>query len=387
MKRTKLKKKIYKELKGSLSLSKIENIVDDARNGRMFVLVDDEGRENEGDLIIPAQMATPANINFMAKNGRGLICLAMTKKRSKILDLAPMHRRNPGNFDTAFTVSIESVEGVTTGISAADRAKTIQVAINSTSGKNDIRTPGHVFPLVARDGGVLARAGHTEAAVDISRLAGLNSSAVICEIMNDDGTMARFKDLLKFCKKHDLKIASIEDLIRWRVRNDPIVKQVYKNTLKTEFAGDFSLYIYSNTIEPVEHIAIVKGKINSKNPIAVRVHKINYISDVLSGSLDDKTKIGSNTIRKAMIEIDKRDSGVIVLIRDSNASNISTELLENDSKNKSSFREYGVGAQILRDLGVREMILLSNAHKVIIGLEGFDLKVVDYIDLENSHER
>ncbi len=369
--------------KNKLNLSKIEEIVSEARNGKMFVLIDDENRENEGDLVIPAQMVTPDIINFMAKHGRGLVCLALNSERARELDLSPMNRRNPGEYDTAFTVSIEAAEGVTTGISAADRAKTIQVAIDASRGKNDIRTPGHVFPLIARDGGVLARAGHTEAAVDISRLAGLNASAVICEIMNDDGTMARLKDLEIFCKTHKLKISTIEDLIRWRVRNDPIVKKTYENILNTDFAGKFNLNVYSNTIEPVEHIAIVKGKINGKKPIAVRVHKLDYISDIFHGTLSGVSKSSPNIIKESMMEINKIGQGVIVLIRDVNSANIVSKLNSKKNKAFSDFREYGVGAQILRDLGVREMILLSKKHKSMIGLEGFDLKVIDYKNIES----
>ena len=250
-----------------MDLSSIEEIVECARNGKLFVLVDDENRENEGDLIFPAQLITPSVINFMAKYGRGLICLALTEERSKVLDLKPMDRRNTSKFDTAFTVSIEAKEGVTTGISAADRSKTIQTAIDITKGKDDLTTPGHIFPLVAKKGGVLSRAGHTEAAIDIARLAGLNASAVICEIMNDDGSMARMKDLKKFCKKHDLKLASIEDLIRWRVHKDPIVKKIFSDKLKTNFAGEFDFYCYSNQIDKTEHFAIVKGKVNEEKSL------------------------------------------------------------------------------------------------------------------------
>ncbi len=365
----------------NFKFSSIEEIVKDARNGKMFVLIDDEGRENEGDLVIPAQMVTPDIINFMTKYGRGLVCLALTAERAKKLELDPMNRRNPGEFDTAFTVSIEAVDGVTTGISAADRAKTIQVAIDNTKNKNDIRTPGHVFPLIARDGGVLRRAGHTEAAVDISRLAGLNASAVICEIMNDDGTMARLKDLKIFCRNHNLKIATIEDLIRWRVKNDPIVKKVYKDTIRTEFAGEFNLYIYSNIVESVEHLAIVKGNIDS-NPVAVRVQSVDYISDIFKAKTKKNPSGNPSIIEKAMIEINNRGKGVIVIIRDANASNILTKLLAKTEKKSTDFKEHGVGAQILRDLGVREMILLSKVQKSIVGLEGFDLKIVEYQDIE-----
>ncbi len=355
-----------------MKLSSIEEIVECARNGKLFVLVDDENRENEGDLIFPAQLVTPDVINFMAKFGRGLICLALTEERAKILDLKRMDRRNTSKFDTAFTVSIESKEGVTTGISAADRAKTIQTAIDSSKDKNDLTTPGHIFPLVARNGGVLSRAGHTEAAIDIARLAGLIPSAVICEIMNDDGSMARMEDLKKFCFHHDLKLASIEDLIRWRVHKDPIVKKVYEDKLTTDFAGDFDFYCYSNEIDKTEHFAIVKGKIIEDDNTLVRVQKINFASDLFKGRLT-KNKDSSNSIEKAMIEINNNKKGVLVIIKDNKSQFVSNN---NEVNKGAELREYGVGAQILRDLGVRKMLLLTNSKQEIVGLEGFDLKVI-----------
>ena len=355
-----------------MKLSSIEEIVECARNGKLFVLVDDENRENEGDLIFPAQLVTPDVINFMAKFGRGLICLALTEERAKILDLKRMDRRNTSKFDTAFTVSIESKEGVTTGISAADRAKTIQTAIDGSKDKNDLTTPGHIFPLVARNGGVLSRAGHTEAAIDIARLAGLIPSAVICEIMNDEGSMARMEDLKKFCFHHDLKLASIEDLIRWRVHKDPIVKKVYEDKLTTDFAGDFDFYCYSNEIDKTEHFAIVKGKIIEDDNTLVRVQKINFASDLFKGRLT-KNKDSSNSIEKAMIEINNNKKGVLVIIKDNKSQFVSNN---NEVNKGAELREYGVGAQILRDLGVRKMLLLTNSKQEIVGLEGFDLKVI-----------
>ncbi len=357
-----------------MTLSKIENIVEDARNGKMFVLVDDENRENEGDLIFPSQLITPDKINFMAKYGRGLICLALTQSRADFLDLMPMDRRNPSKYDTAFTVSIEAKEGITTGISAADRARTVQTAIDENKNKNDISTPGHIFPLVARNGGVLTRAGHTEAAVDIARLAGLNPSAVICEIMNDDGSMARLDDLKIFCELHKLNLASIEDLIRWRVRNDPIVKRKYMDKLITSFAGKFDFYCYSNEIDGIEHFALVKGNIEEKENTFVRVQKLDYVNDLFQGSLNDRENRSDVNLNKVMKEIDKLQKGVIVIIKENNS------LFKKTNKNESNpeFREYGVGAQILRDLGVRNMILLTNSKKAIIGLEGFDLKIIGH---------
>jgi 3,4-dihydroxy 2-butanone 4-phosphate synthase/GTP cyclohydrolase II len=360
-----------------LELSSIEEIVECARNGKLFVLVDDENRENEGDLIFPAQLITPSIINFMAKYGRGLICLALTEERSKQLDLKPMDRRNTSKFDTAFTVSIEAKEGVTTGISAADRSRTIQTAIDNTRDKDDITTPGHIFPLVARNGGVLSRAGHTEAAIDIARLAGLNPSAVICEIMNDDGSMARMNDLKQFCKYHDLKLASIEDLIRWRVHKDPIVKKIFSDKLITDFAGEFNFFCYSNQVDKTEHFALVKGDISEEEDTLVRVQKINYVNDIFKGQLLNK-KGNYSSVERAMIEINKKEKGVLVIIKD-NKSEFNMARL--DLKNTAEFREYGVGAQILRDLGVRKMLLLTNSKQEIIGLDGFDLKIVGKISL------
>lgn len=367
-----------------MKLSNIEKIVEDARNGKLFVLVDDENRENEGDLIFPAQLITPDIINFMAKYGRGLICLALTKTRAKELDLKKMDRRNSSKFDTAFTTSIEAKEGITTGISAADRSKTIQTAIDDNKSKEDISTPGHIFPLIARDGGVLSRAGHTEAAVDIARLAGLKPAAVICEIMNDDGSMARLEDLKSFCKIHNLNIATIEDLIRWRVKNDPIVKIKYSDQLVSNIAGSFKFFCYSNIIDKTEHFALVKGEIKEDEDILVRVQKLNYISDLFQGSLSKyKTFNKEIAINTIMMEINKNKNGVIVIIKDNK------ELFnwENEDKKKhysesQEFREYGVGAQILRDIGVRKMILLTNSKKAIIGLEGFDLKIVGHKEIK-----
>ena len=362
-------------------LSPIEEIVDEARNGRMFVLVDNEDRENEGDLIIPAQMATPDAINFMATYGRGLICLSMTKNRIDELELTPMGRRNPGKLDTAFTVSIEATKDVTTGISAADRAKTIQVAIDKSSGPKDIRTPGHVFPLTAREGGVLVRAGHTEAAVDISRIAGLNPASVICEIMKDDGTMARLKDLIPFCQTHNLKIGSIADLIRYRVNNDPIIKRKNNNVLHTKLYGDWQIFSYENAVDKYgpEHLALVKGKLDSSTPVLVRVHVSNFINDAfdgLIGNIEDKDFI---SLKESMTEIDKNGSGLIVVINYQDSSHILSNYIDGNKawNEEDKIRENGIGAQIIRDQGVREMILLSKSKREVIGLEGFDIKVVD----------
>ena len=361
-------------------LSSIEEIVDEARNGRMYVLVDNEDRENEGDLIIPAQMATPDAINFMATYGRGLICLSMTKNRIEELELTPMKKRNTGKLDTAFTVSIESAKDVTTGISAADRAKTIQVAIDKSSGPSDITTPGHVFPLMARDGGVLVRAGHTEAAVDISRIAGLNPTAVICEIMKDDGNMARLKDLIPFCKKHNLKIGSISDLIRYRVNNDPIIKRKNNNVLNTKKYGQWKIFSYENTVNTngPEHLALIKGDLIETSPALVRVHVSNFVNDAFNGVIGDKGNKSSISLDESMSEINKKGSGLIVVINYDDVSHSLSKYIDgNDAWNEEDkIRENGIGAQIIRDQGVKEMVLLSKSKRELVGLEGFDIKVI-----------
>jgi len=366
----------------SKNLSSIEEIVDEARNGRMYVLVDNEDRENEGDLIIPAQMVTPDAINFMATHGRGLICLSLTNSRIQELELSSMDRRNPGDLDTAFTVSIESSKDVTTGISAADRAKTIQVAIDKNTKSNDIRTPGHVFPLKAREGGVLVRAGHTEAAVDISRIAGLNPSAVICEIMNDDGTMARLKDLIPFCENHNLKIGTIADLIRYRVNNDPIIRRKNNSILDTKFHGLWNIYSYENTVDDNSkiHFGIIKGELNTNKPVLVRVHVCNFINDTFNGFIADKNKENNLSLHDSMSEIAKEGSGLIVLIN-SNEINYDFFDVSSEWKLEDKIREHGIGAQIIRDHGVKEMILLSKSKREVIGLEGFDIKVLDQRDI------
>lgn len=361
-------------------LSPIEDIIADARDGKMFILVDDEGRENEGDLVIPAQFATPAAVNFMAKHGRGLICLSMTAERVEALDLNLMSRDNNSRHQTAFTVSIEAREGVTTGISAADRAHTIQVAIDPSKTAADIASPGHVFPLVARDGGVLVRAGHTEAAVDISRLAGLNPSGVICEIMNDDGTMARLPDLLDFAAHHGLKIATIADLISYRRRSEKLVKRVVESNFSSSFGGDFRIIIYTSTTEYAEHIALVKGDISNTTPTIVRMHSLNLLQDMLG----DSHAGNSTQLQPAMEYINKHGSGVIVLIREPIRTAVSDRLrlrIGEQPHSPADLRDYGIGAQILLDLGVRDMILLSNSKRSIIGLEGYGLTVQSYLPL------
>jgi 3,4-dihydroxy 2-butanone 4-phosphate synthase/GTP cyclohydrolase II len=356
--------------------SPIEDVIDDARNGRMFVLVDDEDRENEGDLVIPAQMATPEAINFMAKHGRGLICLALTRERVEQLKLPLMPQLNASRLRTAFTVSIEAREGVTTGISAPDRARTVATAIDPTKGADDLVTPGHVFPLMARDGGVLVRTGHTEAAVDIARLAGLNPSGVICEIMNDDGTMARRPDLVRFAQFHGIKIATIADLIAYRRRHDRIVERRLETELDSTYGGRFRMSIYVNTVAHVEHIALVKGDIATGGPVPVRMHALNVLDDVLGSSASGR----GGVLHQSMNAIAELGRGVIVLLREPLPTSIVDRirgLADNGGTPVPELRDYGVGAQILNDLGVREMILLTTTHRTIVGLEGYGLTVVE----------
>jgi 3,4-dihydroxy 2-butanone 4-phosphate synthase/GTP cyclohydrolase II len=358
-------------------LSPIEEIIDEARNGRMFILVDDEDRENEGDLVIPAQMATPDAINFMAKYGRGLICLSLTKKRVQELDLPLMPRDNRQRQSTAFTVSIEAAEGVTTGISASDRAHTVSVAIDPARGKYDIATPGHVFPLEAREGGVLVRAGHTEAAVDIARLAGLNPAGVICEIMNEDGTMARLPDLVPFAQFHGLKIGAIADLIGYRRRHDRTVQRMIESELQSRYGGDFRMIVYGTTVEYAEHLALVKGDITTPEPVLVRMHSMNLLEDLLG----DQHRNRGGALQTAMELIGQEGRGVVVVIRETRSTQLSErlkdELTEKADKGGRFLRDYGIGAQILLDLGVKDMVLLSNTERHIIGIEGYGLNVVE----------
>ncbi|MCF6198043.1 MAG: 3,4-dihydroxy-2-butanone-4-phosphate synthase [Hyphomicrobiaceae bacterium] len=354
------------------AISPIEEIIEDARNGKMFILVDAEDRENEGDLIIPSQMATPEAINYMAKHGRGLICMSLTGDRAEQLGLEMMVRHNQERLETAFTVSIEAREGVTTGISAHDRSHTISVAIDPTKDHRDIVKPGHVFPLVAREGGVLVRAGHTEAAVDISRLAGLNPSGVICEIMNEDGSMARLDDLIPFSKKHELKIGTIADLIEYRRKHDSIVKVIEETTINSAFGGEFLMKVYSNTVEAAEHIALIKGTIDPSKPVPVRMHHHNIAKDLLG---DGGTQ--RSDVQRAMEILGDEPCGVVVVIREVETDAISAKLRERKSdKPGKRLIEYGVGAQILLDLGVKEIELLTNSPlPKVVGLEGYGLTI------------
>ena len=356
-------------------LSTIDELIEDARNGKMFVLVDDESRENEGDLVIPAQMATPAAVNFMAKHGRGLICLAMTSKRCDELKLPMMAAHNQSRHATAFTLSIEAKDGITTGISAADRSRTISVAIDPTKGRDDLATPGHVFPLAAKDGGVLVRAGHTEAAVDVSRLAGLLPAGVICEIMNDDGTMARMPDLIKFAQLHGLKIGTIADLIAYRRTKERLVKVEVESSFQSAHGGTWALRIYADAITGTEHMACIKGDVSTRAPVMVRMHQINLMADVF-GELGNR-KTGE--LQQAMEMIAKHGVGVVVVLRDSPAAKLSDRVraIIKGDEGTSRLMDYGVGAQILVDLGVSNMILLTNTSKNIVGLDGYGLRVVD----------
>jgi 3,4-dihydroxy 2-butanone 4-phosphate synthase/GTP cyclohydrolase II len=361
------------------NLATIEEIIEEAKLGRMFILVDDEDRENEGDLVIPAQMCDDQKINFMAKYGRGLICLALTEKRVRELDLPLMSLDNQSRNRTAFTVSIEAKDGISTGISAFDRAKTIQDAIDQNKGKKSIVSPGHIFPLRAENGGVLVRAGHTEAAVDISILANLNPSGVICEIMNDDGSMARMPDLIKFAKKHQMKIATIADLIEYRRKNEKLVEIVNRRKFVSKVGGDFEMITYQNKLDGVEHIALLKNyseKLLDKNSaILVRMHHLNILADCLDDHENQKT----GALIKAMKKISKAKCGLIVLIRQPSEKIENLFNQEIDEKLKEiQLRNYGIGAQILADLGVKKMILLTNSKKSVVGLESYGIKICGY---------
>lgn len=350
------------------AISSIEDIIEDARNGRMCILVDHEDRENEGDLVIPAQMATPDAINFMATHGRGLICLALPGQRIDALGLPLMSPRNSSRHETAFTMSIEAREGVTTGISAHDRSRTVAVAIDPTKGPSDIASPGHVFPLRARDGGVLVRAGHTEAAVDIARLAGLNASGVICEIMNEDGTMARLPDLIAFAQRHGLKIGTISDLIAYRRRHDNLIAERAQRTVHSSYGGDWMMRVFADETQGSEHIVLSKGDLAAAGPVMVRMHALSPLHDVLGVDRD-----GAGDLPAAMRMIANEGRGVVVLIRD-----LSKRLVAEEEANPHTLRQYGLGAQILSALGLQELILLTNTRPLkIVGLDAYGLSVVE----------
>ena len=358
-----------------MELSTIEDVIKEASQGKIFILIDDENRENEGDLCILGDFVNPNVINFMATHGRGLICLAITKEQSDKLGLSLMERRNESRYDTAFTQSIEATHGVTTGISASDRSITIKTAINEQNDESHITTPGHVFPIIARNGGTLIRAGHTEAIVDIAKICGLNPSGVICEIMKDNGEMARLPDLKKFAKKHNLKIGTIADLISYRRKHENLLVRSYEKPFNSSKTGSWRIIVYKSLIDEIEHLALIKGVITSNDKTMVRVHSFNPINDIL----EDVSADGQNNlIFKAMNKIERNKSGIIIIINDSYKDFISKKLKADEGiepKDNINLRQYGVGAQILSDLGVKKMILLSNSKKRAIGLKGFDLSI------------
>jgi len=354
----------------------VEEAVREIKAGRMVVVVDDEDRENEGDLTIAAEFCTPEAVNFMAKFGRGLICLTLTEERADYLRLGPMTSENTSRFGTAFTESIEAREGVTTGISAADRARTIAVAIDPSSTAADLARPGHVFPLRARKGGVLVRAGQTEASVDLARMAGLVTAGVICEIMNDDGTMARLPDLVAFAQRHNLKLGTIADLIAYRRRTEKLVKRVEEGYTPSKVGEPWLMIVYKSLIDNVEHIAMVKGDVTTPEPVLVRMHAVDTLMDVLAGEQISSLQAARNHIRSV-------GRGVIVLIREASPTAASDRIraLISGTKGPAALRDYGIGAQILSDLGVKDMILLSNHKRTIVGLEGYGLNVVEQRDI------
>ena len=368
----------------SYELSSIDDIITAAKNGEVFILVDDEDRENEGDVCVLAEYATPEAINFMAKYARGLICLAMERARVEQLGLPLMQKRHESRHETAFTVSIEARDGVTTGISAHDRSRTIQVASNPQYDANHITTPGHIFPLMARDGGTLVRAGHTEAMVDIARIAGSTPAGVICEIMNDDGTMARLPDLIPFAKEHNLKIGTIADLIAWRRERETIVKRGAETLIHSKIGGDWRMIVYINTASYAEHVALIKGDISSSDPVLVRMHGMNIMTDVLGETGAGRT---GSEIQSAMKAVADAGRGVVVMLREpipTTLSDLVKQRSMDDGSGEGQIRNYGVGAQILLDLGITDMILLSNTQRNIIGLDGYGLTISGYQSITPS---
>ncbi|MES2497364.1 MAG: 3,4-dihydroxy-2-butanone-4-phosphate synthase [Pseudomonadota bacterium] len=355
------------------AISPIEDIIAAARNGLPYILVDAEDRENEGDVIIPAQFATPAMINFMARHARGLICLSITEERARALRLPPMVANNRSGHGTAFTVSIEAREGVTTGISAHDRAHTISAAIDPSKGCDDLVSPGHVFPLVARDGGVLVRAGHTEAAVDVSRLAGLLPAGVICEILNDDGTMARLPQLVDFSREHGLPIGTIADLISHRRRTERSIVRVHEEAFDTVYGEGFRLSVFRSLIDDIEHVVLSRGRIEPDRPTLVRMHRMDLVSDLLGPRTDRR-----EYVQRALSRIGAQDGpGVMVFIRDPSTSAVSDRRTNAALPTRDQrIRDYGVGAQILLDLGVRDLILLTDSEARLSGIEGYGLRIM-----------
>ncbi|MDA9651357.1 3,4-dihydroxy-2-butanone-4-phosphate synthase [Pelagibacteraceae bacterium] len=357
----------------------IEEIIEELKNGKMVIMVDDEDRENEGDLIIPAAKADADAVNFMATHGRGLICLTLTADRVKKLNLPLMAQNNQARDATAFTISIESTDGVTTGISAQDRATTIASAIDPKKGQNDITSPGHVFPLVARDGGVLVRAGHTEASVDLARLAGFEPAGTICEIMNDDGTMARIPDLVNFSKKHNIKIGKIVDLISYRRKHDTFINKILEEKITLKDGKVFDIKVFNNSFDQTEQIVLSKGDIEDNEPTIVRVHVISYFDDLI-GELGS----GNKSLKQTIDIINEEGRGVLILVRDSSSSVINSYLSakekspkEIEEQKQSELRIFGMGAQILSELGVKDMILLTNTDWKFVGLDAYGINIVE----------